>query len=65
MNKIIDLYPYYEKLKKRLIRSEFFPKKPIVQIITLTKYSPRGSGKESYELKKLLEKMEEYNAKLK
>ena len=59
MNKIIDLYPYFEKSEKELRRLKFFPKNPRVQIITLLKYSPRQSGKRYYELKKILEKMEE------
>lgn len=63
MNKIIDLYPYFEKTEKEIKRLKFFPKNPRVQIITLTKYSPRQSGKSYYQLKKFLEKMEEYNAK--
>lgn len=61
MNKIIDLYPYFEKSEKELRRLKFFPKNPRVQIITLLKYSPRQSGKSYYELKKFLEKMEEFN----
>ncbi len=59
MNKIIDLYSYFEKSEKELRRLKFFPKNPRVQIITLTKYSPRSSGKTFYEIKKFLEKMEE------
>lgn len=63
MKKIIDLYPYFEKSEKELRRLKLFPKNPRVQIITLTKYSPRGSGKSYYQLKNFLEKMEEYNEK--
>lgn len=63
MKKIIDLYPYFEKLEKEQIRLKFFPKNPRVQIINLTKYSQRGSGKSYYQLNKFLNKMEEYYEK--
>lgn len=59
-NEIIDLYPYFEKSEKELRRLKLFPKNPRVQIITLTKYSPRSSGKSYFQLKKFLEKMVEY-----
>lgn len=60
MNKIINLYSYFEKSEKELRRLKLFVKNPRVQIITLTKYSPRDSGKSYYSLKKFLDKMEEY-----